>query len=110
MSEIKRLSPKEFRDQGYLADVNRLYFHPLGMALEVIIDEEGVKFGGVWDYRDDAEGMSFHADDWTPEKVDIARALQIDCDRDEKAAKRLERLGYIVQPLPKDSLEEVSKW
>lgn len=103
MTEIKRITPKEFRDQGYLQDVNRRYFHPLGMALEVIIDDDGkVEFGGVWDFRDDPEGIMFHHEDWTREKVDVDRSIEIKADRANKRAARLKNLGYVIQPLPEE--------
>ncbi len=58
--EIKRIDIKEFRAKGFLQEANRQFFHPLGLALEVIIEENGDEtLGGIWDYRDDAEGMFF---------------------------------------------------
>ena len=36
--EIKRIDIKEFREKGFLQEVNRQFFHPLGLALEIIID------------------------------------------------------------------------
>ena len=58
------MTVKEFRAAGYLRQVNRQFFHPLGMALEVVIDEEGnERFGEVWDYRDDPEGIRFAEED-----------------------------------------------
>lgn len=103
MSEIKRITPKEFRDLGYLQDVNRRYFHPLGMALEVVIHEDGkVEFGGVWDYRDDPEGMAFGDDCWNREKVDVERSREIADDRERIAGVRQESLGYVIQPLPEE--------
>jgi hypothetical protein len=61
--EIKRMDLNEFREKGFLQEVNRLFFHPLGLALEVIVEEDGTvaKIGGIWDYRDDPEGMFFSA-------------------------------------------------
>ncbi len=98
---IKRINPKEFRALGYLQDANRRYFHPLGLALEVIVDDDGSeKFGGVWDCCDDPEGMAFADADWTAEKVDVAQAMQVDADRKMKAAVRLKNLGFVIQPLP----------
>jgi hypothetical protein len=35
MSDIKRISGKEFRDVGFLQEANRQFFHPHGLALEV---------------------------------------------------------------------------
>jgi hypothetical protein len=36
---------KEFREFGYLQELNRKYLHPLGLALEVTIDEKGHEIG-----------------------------------------------------------------
>ena len=36
---IKHMDIKEFREQGFLQEANRLYFHPLGLALEVRIND-----------------------------------------------------------------------
>lgn len=74
--ERKRIDIKEFRERGYLQEANRLFFHPLGLALEIIIDEETgeEKLGGVWDSRDDPEGILFT--EWDYQKsVDILREL-----------------------------------
>ncbi len=59
--EIKRIDIKEFRALGFLQELNRTFLHPLGLALGVIIDEntEEESLGGVWDYRNDPEGMFF---------------------------------------------------
>lgn len=60
MNNIKRMDIKEFREKGYLQEVNRRFFHPLGLALEVVVEEDGTeKLGGIWDYRDDEEGMIY---------------------------------------------------
>jgi hypothetical protein len=64
MKEIKRIDIKEFREEGYLQEANRLFFHPLGLALEVIVDENGnEKLGGVFDARRDKEGFLFSKED-----------------------------------------------
>ena len=59
--EIKRMDVKEFRKLGYLQELNRQFLHPLGLALEVVIDEDtgNESFGGVWDYREDLKGISY---------------------------------------------------
>lgn len=34
------------------------FFHPLGLALEVTVDDDGTeKPGGIWDYRDAPDGI-----------------------------------------------------
>ena len=59
---MKRIDIDEFRARGYLQEANRLFFHPLGLALEVIVDEGdgSVKLGGIWDLRDEPEGIVFN--------------------------------------------------
>jgi len=77
---VKRIDIKEFRDRGYLQEANRLFFHPLGLALEAIIDQEsgGIRLGGVWDNREDPEGRVFT--DFDQEKREMVAA--------EREAKR----------------------
>jgi hypothetical protein len=86
---------KEFWEFGYLQEVNRQFLHPLGLALEVIVDNETgeVKLGGVWDYRDDPEGMRFG-----PGEIEIEKAVRVDKEIFERSKARLETLGYFIQP------------
>lgn len=94
--DIKRINIKEFRERGYLQEVNRRFFHPLGMALEVVIEDDGTwKLGGVWDYRDDPEGMIFAPDE--PELF-VRQAAEVQAEWDRMAATRVPALGYMVQP------------
>ena len=59
MSKIKRVDIREFCEKGFLQEANRLFFHPLGLALEVDTKEDEWKLSGVWDYRDDPDGMLY---------------------------------------------------
>jgi len=97
MAEIKTISPKEFREKGFLQELNRRFLHPLGMALEITVDDDGSEqLGRIWDYRDDPEGMIFGDKMLDSKKSDhVARLLA------EKADVRLRKFGYIVQPAPK---------
>jgi len=95
--EIKRIDIKEFREKGFLQEVNRLFFHPLGMALEVIVEEDGTEsLGGVWDYRDDPEGM-FFAEELLPK---LARANAIEELRKSKiqARRNIKYEGVHISP------------
>lgn len=78
MEEIKRIDLNEFRNEGFLQEINRQFFHPLGLALEVLADEDGniVKLGGVWDYRDDPEGIFFSNDSLSTDKIENVRKLK----------------------------------
>lgn len=96
-NEIKRIDIKDFREKGLLQEVNRQFFHPIGLALEVVIDKETneERLGGVWDYRDDPEGMIFHSSTApTKEKASYYFALFKD-----KAPMREQNLGWVIQPL-----------
>lgn len=94
MSEIKRMNITEFREKGFLQEANRQFFHPLGLALEVIIDNEtGVeRLGGIWDYRDDPEGITFAPLNINQEKINHVKSL-----RDSKEEARVKAIGGVVQ-------------
>ena len=95
MNEIKRMDIKEFRELGFLQEANRWFFHPLGLALEVAIDEETGKevLGGVWDFRDDPEGMAFADGVIDPDKAKHVKDLKA-----SKTKTRYTSLGYVIQP------------
>jgi len=83
----------EFRERGYLQEVNRRLLHPLGLALEIVQDEDGSeRLGGVWDYRDDPEGMYFA-------EVDVDKAMAIETEIKLRKPLRLKSMGYFVQPI-----------
>ena len=89
--KIKYINIAEFRAVGFLQEVNRQFFHPLGLALEVRIDDDGNEIlGGVWDYRDDPEGIRY-------DEVDAGKARHVEELQQKKAAERFRKLGYIIQ-------------
>lgn len=91
--DIKRLDVAEFRARGYLQEVNRRLLHPLGLALEIHVEADGSeRFDGVWDYRDDPEGIVYG-----PGVIDAALVANVDDDLDRHATARLQLLGSIVQ-------------
>jgi hypothetical protein len=100
--DIKRIPLKEFRELGFIQEINRRVLHPCGLALEVILDTETgeEKFGGVWDYRDDPEGMAFG-------EVSADKARSVDDLWFSKIDTRMENFGWVVQPVPEDEKEQV---
>jgi hypothetical protein len=91
---IKKISAKEFREEGYLQELNRQFLHPLGLALEVIVNDDGTEvFGQVWDSRDDPEGIIFGDD-----LIDRDKVQKIFDESVAKAASRKEALGFVIQP------------
>ena len=72
MADIVYLPVKEFRREGYLQELNRLFLHPLGLALEVIVEEDGTEtLGGIWDYRNDIDGIRYEGVDLEPAALHI---------------------------------------
>ena len=60
MAERKYMPIQEFVERGFLQEINRRLLHPCGLALEVVYEEWGeMHLGGVWDARDDPEGIIF---------------------------------------------------
>lgn len=92
---IKKMDIKEFRELGLLAEVNRIFFHPLGLALEVIVDDDGTeKLGGIWDYRDDPEGMLYSKEFFPVDKIKKAQEFI-----KQKHEQRMQVLGFVYQDL-----------
>ncbi|KKK49671.1 hypothetical protein LCGC14_3132700, partial [marine sediment metagenome] len=91
---------KEFRELGFIQEINRRILHPCGLAIEVIVDKDTGEetLGGIWDYRDDPEGLRFAESqislDETSDKV-----RSVDQLLKSKEQSRLDNLGYIVQPV-----------
>lgn len=93
--ELKLLSVKEFRELGFLQEINRQFLHPMGLALSVNVDEDGEEcFGGIWDYRDDPDGIHYAEGVISNEK-----AARIVGEARDRLNARFKALGYWVQPL-----------
>lgn len=103
MSDVKHIDIKEFREQGYLQEVNRQFFHPMGLALAISIDDDGSEtLGGIWDYRTDPEGIQFDLKSSNFDRISTfaARKTNVDAQREKIATKRQERLGFDIEPIP----------
>ena len=100
--KIKKLeNPCQFLlDSGLLYAINLQLLHPLGMAMEIKFNDDGTKeFGGIWDYRNDPEGLLFE------DKTMIAGMEKFCKFMDEfgnkKLQERFDALGFVVQETPK---------
>ena len=102
MQEIKRIDPKEFREEGYLQEVNRQFLHPLGLALEVNIDDETgeTTLGGIWDFREDPEGIWFGEIEGERKEEFRKRTRAVEQEQYSRRGPREEALGFFVQPIP----------
>jgi len=101
--EIKYMSIKEFREKGYLQELNRRFLHPLGLALEISIQDNGKEvLGGIWDYRDDPEGIYYDLKNSNEKRIKkfSERAQFIDKQMEKYRSDRILKLGAIVEPIP----------
>lgn len=95
---------ERFQSEGYLQEVNRQFFHPLGMALTLVTSDDGSPAHlQVLDDRGDLEGWLFTTDDHD----DMARkALAVTREINKRRPVREKALGFWKQPLPKVATKE----
>ena len=102
MSNIKRMDITEFRAKGYLQAVNRRFLHPLGLALETVINEDGTEsLGGIWDYREDKEGILFGLADSDADRKEEFKKKKIFIDNEilSRAKDREDALNFVIEPI-----------
>ena len=88
------MSAKEFRELGYLQELNRRFLHPLGLALEVVVHSDGTEtFGEIWDSRDDPEGIVYGEN-----MIDAQKAKFVYDEMADRGHTRIDALGYVIQP------------
>lgn len=98
------MTTKELLDSGILHEANRKFFHPLGLALAVTL-EEGDDLDEepsliLVDRRDDPEGIYF-----APEALEPEKAARVARDLRERAVRRCAKLGWIIQPISRSRNE-----
>jgi len=100
---VRRMTPKEFREAGYLQEVNRQYLHILGLALDVVVDEETgeEKFTSVFDFRDNPLGMIY-----SQSVIDEDAAERIDMEFKKKHFERVKRYGWLIQPPDEENWQD----
>ena len=101
MEELQYADIKEMVDSGYIQEVNRRFFHLLGLNLEVQQHEDGTwELVGIVDFRDDKEGLVYH-------QVEAEKVKAIQHELDRRIEARQKHFGWFIQPYEiKDSNEE----
>jgi hypothetical protein len=87
---------KTLRDDGYLQEVNRGFFHPLGLALALVLPTKPGEPEArlmVIDHRDDPEGCIFSPGDL------VEKAVRLKAISDARRPAREAALGYWQQPV-----------
>lgn len=113
MEKVKKIDIREFREMGYLQEANRRFFHPLGLAIEVNIKDNGDhSIGCIWDYREDEEGIYYclnNSDDKRKERFKKNKDF-IDSQFKRRISNRKKKLGFGIESvdgspeLPSDEL------
>lgn len=97
------IDPDEFRETGFLYEVNRRFFHPLGLAMAVSTDDDGTATFQVFDDRGDPEGWVFswakYPDVDQAKAEAVEKAARVQAEWDSHATVRMERFGWVVQPV-----------
>jgi len=109
--DIKRMDVKDFREQGYLQELNRRFLHPLGLALEVISEGGKEKLGGIWDYRDDEEGIHYDIKNSDQERKDkmLGNFNKIEKTIELRSVARVNKLGFFIEPVQKKIKKDLTK-
>lgn len=94
--KIKEMSKEEFKNQGYLQELNRLFLHPLGVALGIKTEKNEIVDFIIIDNTQEKDGMIFESLD---DKESREKAINIKKLFKEKRKNRLKTLKYIYQPI-----------
>jgi hypothetical protein len=98
----KKIDIKEFREEGFVQELNRQFLHPLGMALEIGKDTHGNEYlNGIWDYRDDPEGIIYAIETSGSDRKNAFKRKYNNVQKlqKEKAKSRKEILGFVIEPV-----------
>ena len=99
----KKLDIKEFREKGYLQELNRGFLHPLGLALEVTVNDDGTEsLTGVWDYRDDPDGITYDLANSDTDRLERFKrnAVYITDRRQNRYNDRIKHIGSWQEQIP----------
>lgn len=110
MEQPKFISIKDFRELGYLQEINRVFLHPLGMALVVSSPELGEeKLLGILDHREDSEGMIFDVKALSDEERAkmIEKAKYVESQWNNRAPVREAALGFVCELIHRDIPEPI---
>lgn len=87
---------------GYIQEVNRRFFHPLGLHFNVKKDlshpTEELMFGGIIDVREDPEGIIFTEEEINSSKFKVNKVF-IDKEFENASKQREKAFGFTIQPI-----------
>jgi hypothetical protein len=94
------MTVQEFTDGGYLQEVNRYFFHPLGLALVAAGSADGPLTSlSLRAEREELDGIIF-AQELIQSAEAKEKSRRVSEDWARRSAARQDSLGYTVQPIP----------
>ena len=102
VTELKYISVKEFREFGFLQEANRCFFHPLGLALSIEINEDGSEsLGPIWDSREDPEGFKYDYKGLGKKAVPkaLVKMQKVKKLWETKRQVRIKKIGEVIEPI-----------
>ena len=99
-TDTKYIDIKEFKDKGYLQEVNRRFFHPLGLALEIKIDEYSNCFlGRILCSREEELCFDIKNMDKEYRKIFKNKYKYIESELNNRQLNRIMELGFLIEPI-----------
>ena len=92
----KPIPADELRDAGYLQEVNRQFFHPLGLALVV---EPKLDALTIHDLRATDTGVFFTEAELNNPEAE-AKAMRVANELGQRSAARIDACGAVIQSIP----------
>jgi len=100
---MKYLKIKDFREKGYLQELNRRFLHQLGLAIEIKISDDGDEvISGIQDHRDDEEGIYYDIANSESDRKEVFKKKKefIDNELKQRNLKRKENIGFTIEEVP----------
>lgn len=93
------MSLKDFKDRGYLQEANRIFFHPLGLQLEVNTNNiDGIEEIQILDRSIVPEGLVMSEEEITSEKAkEIAKYFFFEINK--RMELRIKTFKFAIQPI-----------
>jgi hypothetical protein len=86
-------------ETGLLFEINRAVLHPLGLALEVVVEDDGqMRIGGLWDQQGEPGGIVFDEESFQDGARKLAAFMSIGGETRQQVRKDM--LGFVVQEEP----------
>lgn len=105
LPDFKALSCREFFELGYLQEVNRLFFHPLGLSICLTGDPPQI---AIYDFRDNIGGVAYSKRAIENPQFQL-RSERVELESAARMMQRQKSLGFGIQRLDPSSEKPTKK-